>query len=83
MGIKVQRGDPKDNKPGQRIVIPEHPSQIAVTDVELDQVRRSYLHHAIESLTEGKRLSDVDIDFLAAETRSTKSYVQEIINEQH
>ena len=37
MGIKVQRGDPKDNKPGQRIVIPEHPSQIAVTDVALDQ----------------------------------------------
>jgi cysteine synthase len=83
MGIIVQRGDPEDNKPGQRIVIPEHPSQIAVTEVELEQVRRSYLHHAFESLTEGKSLSDVDIDFLAAETRSTKNYVQEIINEQH
>ena len=81
MGIEVQRGDPKDNRPGQRIVIPEHPSQISVTDVELDQVRRSYLHHAIESLSEGEDLSDVDIDFLVAETRSSKSYVQEIINE--
>jgi len=81
MGVKVQRGDPKGNKPGQCIVIPEHPSQIAVTDVDLDQVRRSYLHHAIESLSEGERLSDVDIDFLVAETRSSKTYVQEIINE--
>lgn len=81
MGVKVQRGDPKDNKPGQRIVIPEHPSQIAVTDVDLDQVRRSYLHHAIESLSEGEQLSDVDIDFLVAETHSSKTYVQEIINE--
>jgi hypothetical protein len=81
MGVKVQRGDPKDNKPGQRIVIPEHPSQVAVTDVELDQVRRSYLHHAIESLSEGDHLSDVDIDFLVAETRSSKTYVQESINE--
>jgi len=83
MGIKVQRGDPRDNKPGQRIVIPEHPSQLAVTEVKLDQVRRSYLHHAMESLTGGKILSDIDIDFLAAETHSTKAYVQEIINEQY
>ena len=25
MGIEVARGDPRDNKPGERIVIPEHP----------------------------------------------------------
>jgi cysteine synthase len=81
MGVKVQRGDPKDNRPGQRIVIPQHPSQLAVTDVALDQVRRSYLHHAIESLSADEQLSDVDIEFLAAETRSSKSYVQEVINE--
>jgi len=81
LGIKVQRGDPKDNKPGQRIVIPEHPSQIAVTDVALDRIRRSYLHHAIESLAEGAHLSEVDINFLAAETRSSNTYVQEMTNE--
>lgn len=81
MGVNVLRGDPKDNKPGQRIVIPDHPSQIAVTDVDLDQVRRHYLHHAIDSLTEGERLTDVDIDFLVDETCSSKSYVQEVINE--
>ena len=81
MNIEVQRGDPKDNKPGQRIVIPEHASQISVIDVDLDQVRRSYIHHAIESLSKGERLSEVDIDFLVAETRSSKPFVQEIINE--
>lgn len=81
MGIQVLRGDPKNNQPGQRIVIPEHPSQIAVTDVDLDHIRRSYLQHAIESLSEGECLSEVDIDFLAAETNSSKTYVQEIINE--
>lgn len=81
MGVNVLRGDPKDNKPGQRIVIPDHPSQIAVTDVDLDQVRRHYLHHAIDSLTEGERLTDVDIDFLVDETCSSKSHVQEVINE--
>jgi cysteine synthase len=35
MGVEVRRGDPRDNKPGQRIVIPEHPSQVAVVDVDL------------------------------------------------
>ena len=83
MGVQVMRGDPKDNQPGQRIVIPEHPSQITVTDVDLDHIRRSYLHHAMESLHEGERLSDIDIDFLAAETRSSKTYVQEVINALH
>lgn len=83
MGIQVLRGNPKDNQPGQRIVIPEHPSQITVTEVDLDHIRRSYLHHAMESLREGERLSDVDIDFLAAETRSSKAYVQEVINALH
>lgn len=81
MGVEIRRGDPRDNKPGQCIVIPEHPSQVAVVDVELEQVRRSYLHHVIESLQEGERLSEVDLAFLAEETRISQNHVQEIINE--
>ena len=81
LGIEVRRGDPRDNKPGQQIVIPEHPSQIAVTDVDLEHVRRSYLHNAMESLGESARLSEVDVEFLAAETRSSRNYVQEVIDE--
>ena len=81
LGIEVRRGDPRDNKPGQKIVIPEYPSQIAVADVDLDHVRRSYLHNAIESLPEGVHLSGIDVEFLAAETRSSQDYVQEVIDE--
>jgi cysteine synthase len=81
MGIEVRRGDPRDNKPGQRIVIPEHPAQIAVVDIDLDRVRRLYLRRASESLPEGATLSDVDLDFLAAETRTSRGYVQESIDE--
>lgn len=83
MGIQVLRGDPRDNQPGQRIVIPEHPFQITVTEVDLDHVKHSYLHYAIESLRADERLSDIDIDFLAAETRSSRAYVQEVINALH
>jgi 2-amino-4-ketopentanoate thiolase beta subunit len=80
LGIEVRRGDPRDNQPGQRIVIPEHPSQIAVVDIDLDHVRRLYLRRAIESLPEGATLSDADLEFLAAETRTSRSYVQGVID---
>jgi cysteine synthase len=81
MGIEVTRGDPRDNKAGERIVIPAHPSQIAVTDVDLDHVRRSYLRNAMESLPADTPLDDVDIEFLATEMQSSRTYVQEAINE--
>lgn len=81
MGIDVMRGDPKDNRPGRTIVIPEHPSQIAVVDVDLDHLRRSYLKNAVESLPEDAVLGDIDLEFLADETRTNHSYVQEVIDE--
>jgi cysteine synthase len=80
MGIEVRRGDPRDNKPGTRIVIPADPAQLAVSDVDLDHVRRSYLRNALDTLAEGQSLGPVDIEFLAAETRTTPSYVEEVID---
>lgn len=80
MGVEVLRGDPQGNEPGKRILIPEHPSELRVVDVDLDQVRRSYLRNAIESLPQDQDLSDVDIEFLVAETRSNRDFVQETIN---
>jgi len=81
LGIEVRRGDPRDNKPGERIVIPEHPSQLGVVDVDLDRIRREYLRHAIQSLPAGEPLSDVDGEFLAAETRTSPSHVRKVIDE--
>ncbi len=81
MGIEVRRGDPRDNLPGQRIVIPERPAQIGVVDVDLHQVRRSYIRHALELMPEGASIEDVDMAFLAAETRTNPAYIQEIIDE--
>jgi cysteine synthase len=81
MGIEVRRGEPADNQPGQRIVIPEHPAQIQVADVDLEQVRRSYLHNALASIPGDAQLSDTDYDFLAAETRIPRHRMEEIIDE--
>jgi cysteine synthase len=79
-GIEVKRGDPRENKPGKRIVIPEHPAQMRVVDIDLDQVRRSYVRNALNSLPPKAVLSEVDFEFLAAETRTNRDYVQEVID---
>jgi cysteine synthase len=81
MGIEVRRGDPGQNKPGQTIVIPEHPGQIRVNNVDLEQVRRSYLHNALASIADGKSLSDTDYDFLSAETRIPRHQLEDMIDE--
>ena len=81
MGIEVRQGDRSDDRPGARIVIPAHPAQIAVEDIDLDHVRRSYLRHALESMPEGKVFTETDVAFLAAETRSSPKYVKEVIND--
>jgi hypothetical protein len=81
MGIEVRRGDPRDNRPGQRIVIPEHPAQLAVVDVDLERLRRLYLQRALESVPAGARLGEADLDFLAEETRCSRARVEEILHE--
>lgn len=83
MGIEVSRGHPKDSKPGERIVIPEHPAQIETVEIDLDQLRRSYLRHAMDSLGDHTRPSDVDVEFLAADIQTSRGYVQEFIDEMH
>jgi cysteine synthase len=83
IGIEVVRGDPRENSPGKRIVIPQHPSQITVVDLNLDHLRQSYIRNAIASLPQATQLSPTDFAFLAIETRSTVPRVQEMINEIH
>ncbi|NQU59114.1 MAG: PLP-dependent lyase/thiolase [Rhodospirillales bacterium] len=81
IGVEIVRGDPRRNAPGKRIVVPDRPEQIAVVDVDLDHLRRAYLKHAIADLPVGTVLEDVDRDFLAVETRTNRTYVEEVINE--
>ncbi len=81
MGIAVARGRPRDSRPGQTIIIPQHPSQIDVAEVDLDRVRRSYLGNALNTLAEGQRPTEIDVAFLATETRLTPNEVRAFIHE--
>lgn len=79
-GIEVRRGNPVDNVPGKAIIIPEHPAQINVKDIDLDKVRQSYLRNALSNAGAGA-LQPQDIAFLAAETRLEEAIVEKKVRE--
>ena len=78
-GVAIRRGDPADNKPGVAIVIPEHPAQMSVEEMDLDAVRRSYVKHALQRAGE-YRLSAADWRFLAEDCGSSVSFVRRAVD---
>ncbi len=81
MGIAVRRGDPRQNRPGSAIVIPEEPSQIGVVDVDLARLRRAYVRAALNALPTPAAPSEAELAFLAEETRTTPQQVEEMVHE--
>lgn len=77
-GIEVRFGDPKDEVPGKNIILPEHPSLLKVTDVDLDHMRKSLIKTALKTYNV-QTPTDEDIAFLAEETKSSVEYVKNVI----
>jgi 2-amino-4-ketopentanoate thiolase beta subunit len=77
-GVEVRTGERGEDVPGRVMPIPEHPSQLAVEDVDLERVRRSYLRNAVAGVDIAE-LTDVDIEFLSDETRLSPEEVREAI----
>ncbi|WP_073255039.1 2-amino-4-oxopentanoate thiolase subunit OrtB [Caldanaerovirga acetigignens] len=80
MGVEVRRGDPADDKPGERIIIPEHPSQIRVKEVDLNVLRKSYISNCLENYRVEK-VTEEDIKFLAEDTKTDEEYVKNILKD--
>ncbi len=77
--VEVRSGDPKDNCPGRTIVIPERVEQIKVEAVDLDKIRESYIQNAKESVKDYE-FQEIDLDFLAEDSRSTLEFVKQVIS---
>ena len=78
-GIDIHFGDPKDEVPGKSIILPEHPSLIDVTDVDMDHLRHSRIKNAVgDKIFE---LTDTDIEYLVAETNTDEAYVNAVLEE--
>ncbi len=79
-GIEVLIGDPREDLPGQRIVIPEHVEQLHVEEVDLGRLRRSYLRNVAERF--GTELGQSDLDFIAADVRCDPAEVAQMLAEE-
>ena len=82
MGIEVMRGNPRNEKPGENILIPERIEQVTAEDVDLTHLKTSYIRHACNGQDNEEKLSSKDIDFLAVETKSTRDFVVDCLIEQ-
>lgn len=81
-GIEIYRGDPEENIPGRKIVIPEQPNQIKAKEVNLDRIRKSYLKNTLEkNKIKPQDLTEQDINFLAEETSTNINYIKELLKE--
>ena len=79
-GIKISSGDPAASVPGESIILPEHPGQIRVIDMDMDGLRRSYIKNALAQL-DGAPLSPEDLSFLAEDCRATPEFIESIAKE--
>lgn len=78
-GIKIIIGNPSDEVPGENIILPEDPRLIKAQDLDLNKLKASYIKNCIET-TKLSSLSQVDISFLAEDTKSTTEFVQDILS---
>ncbi|MDP2183009.1 MAG: 2-amino-4-oxopentanoate thiolase subunit OrtB [Actinomycetota bacterium] len=78
-GVEVRAGDPRDNVPGEAIVIPESPEQIHAVDFDLAKLRVSYVRNALSHAPEGYVSTAADIAFLAEDTRSDAAWVEQVV----
>jgi len=73
-GIDIINGDPEKETPGKNIILPEHPCQVQVNNLSLEKLQQSYFRNAITNLS-NKSISEVDINYLAEETHSSRQYI--------
>ena len=66
--------------PGKNIVLPEHPSLIKATDVDLDHMRRSLIKTALKTYNTSEP-TEQDIKFLAEETMKDETWVRKTVSE--
>ena len=77
-GIEVKKGNPEEQIPGKNIVIPESPALIKVKELDLNELRTSYIQKQVSG-TEIDKLSERELKFLANETKSSVNFIKEVL----
>ena len=78
-GIKIRRGDPLEEVPGETIILPEDPSFLDISEIDLERTRESLIRNALKH-SGSEELEGEDIDFLVEETNSNREFVKGILD---
>lgn len=80
-GIDIKFGNPREEVPGVNLILPQTPDLLKCTDVDMNKIRKSYIKNCIlnNKIDDVTKLSDNDIEFLMKETKSTREFVIETI----
>lgn len=76
-GIELLFGNPKDEIPGETIILPQTLEDIQVTDISLEQLRLSMIKNYVKQNI--NEWTEEDLQYLALETNTTIAKVQEMI----
>lgn len=79
-GVDIRRGDPIDNIPGKTIVIPNHPNQIRIKELDLSYFKKANIRNAINH-AQTNVVTEEDIRFLAEDTQSETNFVRQVLSE--
>lgn len=79
-GIEILIGDPKGEIAGKTIVLPSRPSDIQLKEVDLNQLRHSYLRQQLKLHPRGE-LSDDDLIYLSMECKVSVEWIQKALIE--
>jgi len=77
-GIIVRMGNPKENKPGSEIVLPETPEQLHYTEMEMEKIKTSYIKQAVKKYGK-KDFSEDELSFMVKDLKLAKEAIQNII----
>lgn len=77
-GINVFIGNPKDSVPGKSIILPEHPSLLAVSEFPVDKLRATYLKN-VKSQFEIEKFTEIDWQFLKDELNTSLDNIKNLL----
>lgn len=78
-GIEIRFGNPsEEDVPGKNIILPEDLGMFSCKDADLDHMRKKMIQRAALR-TNGKKPTQEDLEFLAADTKTSVEYVKTVL----
>lgn len=79
-GVNVVRGNPRDEVPGESIMIPEGPEQIKAQDLDLVKLKKSHIKKII-AFNDVDKVTEKDMEYIIEETNTDYDFVKNTLKE--